>query len=99
MIEKILEGDIYTLTDDEDNSESEYEVLGTYKDEESGKEYVALIPNTEDAEEYVILRCESEDGDNISFVTVDDDDEFDAVADYFEDALFSVIDCDAVTEE
>ncbi len=97
MIEDINIGDIYTLTDDDDGVESEYEVLGTYQDPDTGKEYLALIPNDEEAEEYIILRCEGgETADDVAFVTVDDDDEFDKIADYFEDALFSEIDCDAV---
>ncbi len=97
MIEDILEGDIYTLTDDEDGSESEYEVLATYADD--GKEYVALLPNVEDAEEYVILRCEKDENGEPMFSSVDDDEEFDRVADYFEDLLFSEVDCDSVEAE
>ncbi len=93
MIEEIMEGDIYTLTDDEDGSESEYEVLGTYKD--GDKEYVALIPNEEDAEEYVILRCDKDEAGEMTFSTIDDDEEFDRIADYFEDEIFSEVDCDA----
>ena len=97
MIEEILIGDIYTLTDDETGTEAEYEVLGTYKDPDTAKEYVAIIPNTEDAEEYIVLRCEATEGnaDEVSFVTVDDDDEFDKIAEVFDDMLFSEVDCDA----
>ena len=97
MIEEILEGDIYTLTDEEDGTASEYEVLGTYREED--REYVALIPNVEDAEEYIILRCEKDENGEPTFVTVDDDEEFDRVADYFEDELFSEVDYDAMDGE
>lgn len=100
MIEEILEGDIYTLTDDEEGTSQEYEVLGTYKEED--REYIALIPYDEEAEEideYVILRCDKDENGEPLFATIDDDEEFDRIADYFEDALFSEIDCDAVAEE
>lgn len=94
MIEEIREGDVYTLTDDEDGSSAEYEVLGTYREED--REYVALIPCVDDAEEYIILRCEKDEDGEPTFVTVDDDEEFDRVADYFEDELFNEVDYDAI---
>ena len=39
--------------------------------------------------EYTILKSEKDENGEDIFVTVDDDDEFDAVADIFEDELFS----------
>lgn len=96
MIDEIHEGDIYTLTDDEDGSSAEYEVLGTYTEED--REYVALIPCTDDAEEYIILRRDIDENGEDTFVTVDDDEEFDRVADYFDDELFNEVDYDAIEE-
>ena len=56
--------------------------------------YLALEPVAENPEgEYVILKMEK-DGEEDILVTIDDDDEFDRVADYFEDELFSEISYD-----
>ena len=44
------------------------------------------------------MRVEEEDGEPI-FVTIDDDDEFDTVADIFEDEVFSEIDYDEDNSE
>ena len=49
-------------------------------------------------EEYVILRLEEEDGETI-LVTIDDDDEFEAVADIFDDQVFGDIDYDDGEED
>lgn len=91
MAEEYIEGEIYTLTD-EDGNENEFELLGTY--EKDGRVYLALTPTGEDNEEYVILRQETDENGETMLETVDDDEEFDAVADYFEDALFGEIDYD-----
>ena len=55
---------------------------------------MALVPVGED-EEYVILRSEIDENGEESLVTIDDDDEFDRVADIFDDELFSEVDYDA----
>ncbi len=79
-----LEVEVLTLTD-EDGVESDFEVIGDM--EIDGKIYRALIPVDEDGDEFVILRLEA-DADGVeTLVTIDDDDEFDKVADMFEDAL------------
>ncbi|ABN51395.1 MAG TPA: DUF1292 domain-containing protein [Hungateiclostridium thermocellum] len=71
---------------DENGEETEFEHLDTI--EYNGNEYVVLLPveQTEeenDAEEVVILRIEQgEDGED-SFVTVEDDEELDAVFEEF----------------
>ena len=95
MEEKNQEFDYYTLTD-ENGNESEYELIGTC--EMNGNKHFALIPaNTaEDAEylEYVILKLEKEENGEEFLVSVDDDDEFDDVADYFDDYLAEEIDYD-----
>lgn len=89
--------DIFTLTD-EDGEEKQFQLLGSC--EVDGSEYLALIPLEEnDAEEYVILKREiDEDGEDI-LVTIDDDDEFDRVADIFEDELFGEVDYDSDNNE
>ena len=56
--------------------------------------YFALVPaNDEECEEYVILRV-SEDGEDIILESIDDDDEFEKVEEYFNDLLFGEIDYD-----
>ena len=96
MEEKNMEFDCYTLTD-ENGKESQYELLATC--EMNGNTYYALIPvdasEEDDVLEYVILKLEKEvDGEEF-LVSIDDDDEFDAVADYFDDLFESEIDYDA----
>ena len=56
--------------------------------------YFALIPaDDEDADEYVILRV-SEDGEDVLLESIDDDDEFEKVEEYFNDILFGEVDYD-----
>ena len=95
MNEEQLDYEFYTLTD-EDGNESEFELLAACEIE--GVSYYALVP-VEDSDneyaEYVVLRREKdENGDNI-LVTIEDDEEFDRVADYFDDLLQNEIDYDA----
>ena len=96
MDEKELQGEFYTLTD-EDGNELEFEVIGSA--EIGGVMYYAMVPCDEataadDVCEYVILKAEKdEDGEDI-LVTVDDDDEVDDVADYFDDMLSDEADYD-----
>ncbi len=84
------ESEYYTLTD-EDGNEIEFEVVGIAELE--GTVYYAMVPAEEENGdegmlEYVLLKKEKDlDGEEM-FVTLDDDEEFDRVADYFDD-LFS----------
>ena len=83
-----------TLTD-ENGVESEFELIGSA--ELNGNQYFACVP-TEGGDpeylEYVILKLIiDEDGEEM-LVTIDDDDEFEDVADYFDDALADEIDLD-----
>ena len=87
----VFEGEFFTLTD-ETGKESEFELLGTCEFE--GKTYLALIPVEEGMDEYVILRLEMDEKGEEMLVTIDDDEEFDRIADYFEDELFDTIDYD-----
>ena len=83
---------IVTLTDLEDNSEKQFELIG--EGELDGKHYFALAPlENEDGEYYIFRGIEEENGD-MTFETIEDDKEFDAVEDYFNDLLFSDFDYD-----
>ncbi len=94
------EREFYTLTDEEGN-EVEFELIGVA--ELKGVTYYAMIPadaaeNAEDDGgfcEYIILRAEKDENGEDILVTVDDDDEFDDVADYFDDMFSEEIDYDA----
>ncbi len=85
--------DVYTLTDEE-GKETNFELLA--EAELDGVLYYAMTELDDEDEqvgdEYVILRVEEEDGEEV-LVSIDDDDEFDRVADYFDD-LFADIDYD-----
>ncbi|MBQ7170897.1 MAG: DUF1292 domain-containing protein [Clostridia bacterium] len=83
---------VVTLTDD-DGVEKEFEVLGTLED--GGKLYYALAPADEDTDEYYLF-VEGKDENGETFLsTVDDDEEFDRIADIFDDEFFSETDYDA----
>ena len=93
MADEIFETeDIFTLTD-EDGTEMQFTLLGSCEIE--GCEYLALIPlDDNDEGEYVILKRETDENGEELLVTIDDDEEFDRVADLFEDELFDEIDYD-----
>ncbi|MBR4933854.1 MAG: DUF1292 domain-containing protein [Clostridia bacterium] len=90
---------VYTLTDDEGN-ENDFEMIGSV--EVDGKTYCALIPFTEEdeeVEEYIVLRVEKseENPEEEILVSIDDDEEFDRIADIFDDE-FADIDYDMAPE-
>lgn len=100
MEENNNEREFYTLTDEEGN-EVEFELIGTT--EFKGNLYFAMIPadaadkaqESEDSFcEYVILRVEKDENGEDTLVTVDDDEEFDDVADLFDDMFSEEIDYD-----
>jgi uncharacterized protein YrzB (UPF0473 family) len=101
MDEKELQSEIYTLTDEEGN-ELQFEVIASA--EVNGTMYYAMIPvddqpEAEDVYEYVVLKAEKdEDGEDI-LVTIDDDDEFDNIADYFDDMLSDEADYDVNNDD
>ena len=91
---EFYDAEVYTLTD-EDGVEGEYEEIGIAEVED--KVYHALVPLGEDGnpvgDEYIILReVEDENGD-MMLESIDDDEEFDRVADLFDDE-FNEIDYD-----
>ena len=95
MEENTMSNELYTLTDEEGN-ELEFEMIGQC--EMNGVKYYAMIPadSDEDGEfyEYTILKSVIEDGEEM-LVSIDDDEEFDNVADYFDDLFSEEIDYDA----
>ncbi len=97
MDENIYENDYFTLTD-EDGNEIDFEVIAQC--ERNGEQYFAMIPVEDEQEqgdddicEYIILKL-AKDGDEDILVTVDDDDELDDIADYFDDLFSQEIDYD-----
>ena len=96
MADKFDKENIFTLTDEEGN-ESEFELLGELNIDDNT--YLALIPLDGDEDEYVILKVEVDENGDELLVTIDDDDEFDKVADAFEDTFMGEIDLDGSVEE
>lgn len=90
--EEEFDDGIYTLTD-ENGKEEQFELLGTC--ELDGNVYYAFVPADEESEEYVILKAVEEEDGEMALTSIDDDEEFDRVADYIEDTFFSEIDYDA----
>lgn len=93
------EREFYTLTDEE-GKETEFELIGVT--EYKGKQYYAMIPADAAQEdgsfcEYVVLRLDQDENGEDMLVTVDDDDEFDDVADIFDDQFSEELDYDGET--
>ena len=86
------EVEVYTLEDEEGN-ESEFSLIKRM--EIDGQAYVAFEPFEEediedDEDSFVILKVINENGEEV-FVTIEDDDQFDKVADIFEEQLMEEI--------
>ena len=100
MADEIFEAEIYTLTDDE-GVESDFELIGTVEVE--GVTYYALVPYTEDEsaeiDEYIVLRGEKDENGEDVLVSIEDDEEFDCVADIFDDEFADVDFEEAADEE
>lgn len=83
--------EIYTLTD-EDGNELTFALLGTLEHE--GNVYKALIPvdeeGKEESDEYVILKCTEDENGEEMLETIEDDDEFDRIADIFDDEFSDI---------
>lgn len=82
---------IYTLTD-ENGKEEDFELLGSC--ELDGVTYYGFVPVVGESDEYVLLKAVEEDGE-ITLVSIEDDEEFDRAADFFEDTYFNEVDYDA----
>ncbi len=96
MAENMENENIFTLTD-EDGNESEFELLDELNIDDNV--YLALRPLDSDEDEYVILKIETDENGDELLVTIDDDDEFESVADAFEDKFMGECDLDSLTEE
>ena len=93
MNEELEEVPVFTLTDEETGEEEDFELLAEAVIED--KKYYALAPLNEEAEEYVILRASEVEDNAVILESIDDDDEFEKVEDYFNDLLFNEVDYDA----
>lgn len=88
---------IWILTD-ENGEELEFEIIADY--EKDGNKYFAMFPpediGDEDSDiiEYVILKLAYDEEGNECLVSVDDPDELDDIADYFDDRFSAEIDYD-----
>ncbi len=83
---------IYTLTDLETGEEEDFELLG--QAELDGNVYMAFAPVQNEKGEFVILKAvPTEDGET-DLIDIEDDEEFDRVADFFEDEVFGDADYD-----
>lgn len=94
-----FEADVLTLTDEE-GVEKDFAVIGDM--ELDGSNYLALVPVDEEGDEFVILKLAVDEDGNEMLVTIDDDEEFDKVADAFEDELMEECDhdgCDCGCED
>ena len=90
-LEEELEVNVITLTDDETGEEQDFEIWA--RDVIDGQLYYALVPTDEESDEYVILKATEQDNE-VFFETIDDDEEFYKVEEYFNDLLFSEVDYD-----
>ena len=90
-LEEEFDENIITLTDEETGEEQDFEIWA--KATIDDKLYFALVPVEDDGDEYVILTA-TVDGEDLLFETIEDDDEFEKVEDYFNDLLFSEVDYD-----
>ena len=91
--EEAMEDDsLIPLTDEETGETVYFHIL----DEAviDGKRYFALVPANEEVDEYIILEV-TEDGDDLLLDSIEDDDVFEKVEDYFNDRLFDEVDYDA----
>ena len=87
---------IITLTDEEGN-ETDFYVIGDLAVD--GKTYEALEPVENENDEYVILRVETDENGEETLATIDDDDEFDKVAEAFENEFMTDLDLDEAYDE
>ncbi len=90
-----LEPDRVVLTDEE-GVEREFDIIGTL--EMDGNEYFALVAVEGDEDEYIILKAVEENGEEV-LITIDDDDEFDRVADAFDNEMMEEIDLDGDSKQ
>ena len=78
---------MYVTLDLDDGSQLECEVLTIFEVNE--QDYIALLPNPDDDqnEEVYIYRYDEDEEGNPSLTNIEDDDEYEAVADRFDELL------------
>ena len=83
--------EIYTLVDEEGN-ELNFSLLGVL--DEGGEQYKALIPVDENGDEtsneYVILKVTVDENGESVLETIEDDEEFDHIADMFDNEFAEI---------
>ncbi len=92
-MQEIEVGNVYELTDDESGKASNYQVVGLGKLGDAC--YAAIVPYGQEVEEYVILRIE-EEGEDLVLLAIEDDDEWECAAVYFDNEIFGTVDHDGV---
>lgn len=95
--EELVIGGIYQLTDMETGEETGFEFCG--QAELDGNTYMAFVPVENDKDEYVILKAVMTSDGDIDLVDIESDEEFERVAEYFDDEIFSEIDYDQGGDE
>ncbi len=78
----LLENDEVITLVDEDNNEHDFVVVDIIEVE--GTEYAILLPNDEDTDEAVILKFDKDEDGNEILVEIDSDEEWEKVADAWE---------------
>ena len=87
MLDDLLQG--FVLLTDDEGVEEEYRVLRVAEVE--GKHYALLQSTVDHEEEPLILRIEGDiEEDTATLVGIDDDDEWDVVAEVFDTLLFDI---------
>ncbi len=89
--ENTTEAFYVTLTDLKTGRDIEFKVVAEAV--LSGKRYFALIPPDEKGDDVIVLSVTGE-GEDLIFETIEDDDEYEVVEDYFNDLLFGTSDYD-----
>ena len=87
---------IVTLTDEETGEDLDFELVAD--ETVDGKNYFALLPVNDTKGEYYIFEYR-EDGDDLILETIEDDDEYEKLEDYFNDLLFGEVDYDEGEQE
>ena len=69
----------------EDGTSLECDVIVIFEIDEYEQDYVALYPTSGEPDEVYLMRCEYDGGDEMSIEEIDNDEEFEKVAQYIEE--------------
>lgn len=92
---EVEQDSILTLTD-EDGGEHDFKVLDVLELEQ--KMYAILQPTESDDEEAIILRVEQDEAGNEVLVNIEDDEEWERVAEAYDTLLFEEMSGESETE-